>query len=98
MRQRSICWAKRQGAIDDLRYIILVDRGVMRFQRGRAEAAISDLTAAIKLDPSLCHAYADLAVVLARQGRTAEAYGRFAEAIDRNPRSAPLYRAAPISR
>src|SRR5262249_37033522 len=78
---------------DDLRYIILVNRGVMRFQRGRTSESIADLTAAVKLDPDLCQAYAELAIVLARQGQQSAAALRFAEAIARNPRSAPLYRA-----
>jgi tetratricopeptide (TPR) repeat protein len=78
---------------DDLRYIVLVNRGVMRFQRGRATDSIADLTAAVKLNPDLCQAYAELAIVLAREGQTAAAVDRFAEAIARNPRSAPLYRA-----
>jgi tetratricopeptide (TPR) repeat protein len=77
----------------DLRYVILVNRGVMRFQRGQLAASIADLTAAVKLDPNLYQAYAELAIVLARQGRMNEAYERFAEAIARNRRSAALYRA-----
>jgi Tfp pilus assembly protein PilF len=81
------------AAAVDLHYIILVNRGVMRFQRGDASASIADLTAAIGCAPGLYHAYGELASVLARQGQTAAAGVRFAQAISRNPRSAALYRA-----
>jgi eukaryotic-like serine/threonine-protein kinase len=77
----------------DLRYIVLVNRGVMRFHRGNARASSADLSAAIKLAPDLSQAYAELGTVLARTGLSAMAAERFGEAIARNPQSATLYRA-----
>jgi eukaryotic-like serine/threonine-protein kinase len=77
----------------DLKYIVLVNRGVMRFHRGNASASIDDLTAATKLAPDLSLAYAELGTVLARTGRNAAAAARFSEAIAHNPQSAALFRA-----
>ena len=76
-----------------MRYIIPVNRGVMRFRCSDASASIADLTAAIKVAPEEYQAYRELATELARQGRSAAAPERFAQAIARNPHSAPLYRA-----
>ena len=77
----------------DLRYVILVNRGVMRFQRGDAAGSIDDLEAAVQVQPMLSQAYAELAIVLLRQGQSAAARKRFAQAIERKPGFAALYRA-----
>src|SRR5262249_38531755 len=77
----------------DLRYSILVNRGVMRFRRGDASGAIADLTQATVLAPDFYQAYGELATVLARRGQTIQSAERFAQAIARNPDSASLYRA-----
>ena len=77
----------------DLRDVILVNRGVMRFQRGDAAGSIDDLEAAVQVQPMLSQAYAELAIVLLRQGQSAAARKRFAQAIERKPGFAPLYRA-----
>ena len=81
------------GPSADLRYIVLVNRGVMRFQRGNPSASIADLTAATQLAPELSSAYAELGTVLARTGKPVAAAERFGEAIARNPQPAALYRA-----
>ena len=83
--------ASRAPAVD-LRYVILVNRGVMRFQRGDLKESKSDLEAAVELEPKLSQAYAELAMVLSRQGQAEAARERFAQAIERNPGYAPLYR------
>jgi tetratricopeptide (TPR) repeat protein len=51
----------------------LVNRGALSAHQGDLAAAAADLRAALDIDPSLPPAWANLAVVLARQGREPEA-------------------------
>jgi hypothetical protein len=51
----------------------LVNRGALSAQQGDLAAAAEDLRAALNIDPSLPPAWANLAVVLTRQGRAQEA-------------------------
>jgi eukaryotic-like serine/threonine-protein kinase len=76
---------------NDLSYILLVNRGLVRFQRNRlAQAAVDYLEAIrIKKDPN---AHADLAYVYQKQGKTDEAIAEFSLAIALKPDWAPLYR------
>jgi tetratricopeptide (TPR) repeat protein len=87
------------GLDDGLRYVLLMNRGVLRFQGLRIAEALADFEAAIALDPSGYNAYVSMAHVLAGQGRRAEALGEFDEAIGkfdptigRSPALAALYR------
>jgi serine/threonine protein kinase/tetratricopeptide (TPR) repeat protein len=77
----------------ELRYVLLVNRGGMHLQAGRLEAAITDIEAAVKLNPKLYHAYAVLAQIRQRQGRLDEAALALDRAIERQPDRAELYRA-----
>jgi len=77
---------------DELRYVVLVNRGLLRFQRDDLKQAASDLTAAIRLNDGPSQAHAGLAEVYRKQGRLDEAAEQFGRAIDRRPDWAPLYR------
>ena len=77
--RRSSCSTK--AANDELRYIALVDRALMRFQRGRLDEAVADLEEAIRLNGTQYIAFASLAQVLQRQKKWDEAVERFTQAI-----------------
>ena len=78
---------------DELRYILLVNRGVLRFQHGKLDQAAEDFQAAIGLNDRSSQAYESLAFVFLKQGRPDDAVAEFGRAIDRKPESAALYRA-----
>ena len=78
---------------DEIRWVALVDRAVMRFQRGRLGEAVADLDAAIRINGGRYNAFASLAQVLQRQKKWDEAVERFTQAIRLRPGWAPLYRA-----
>jgi tetratricopeptide (TPR) repeat protein len=77
---------------DDLHYVLLVNRGLIRFQRGELDQAAADYRAAIRLkkDPFLAHA--ELAHVYQRQNKPDEAIEELSRAIALKPDWAPLYR------
>jgi eukaryotic-like serine/threonine-protein kinase len=77
---------------DELRYILLVNRGVLRFQHGKLDQAATDLKAAIQLNDLSSQAYAALAEVDWKQGKPDEAVEQFGLAIERKPDWTPLYR------
>ncbi len=85
--------AAELGLDDASRYVMLVNRGVMRVRRGRLESAAADFRAAIALKPDQFQAYVNLAQAyqdLGHLDRAAEALDR---AIARFPNGAVLYRA-----
>ena len=84
--------AEELGLEHGLDYVLLMNRGVMRFQRGQLAAAAADFAAAIALDPERYNAYASLAQVDRKLGRQDEAIARLDEAIARAPDLAALYR------
>ena len=80
---------------DDLRYVLLTNRGLMWLQSNRLDEAVADLEAAIRLKPSLYPAHATLAQVYQRQGRLDAAAASFERAIACHPEpivAAGLYR------
>ena len=77
---------------DELRYVLLVNRALMRSQRGRLDEAVADFAEAIRLDGRHYNAWAGLAQVLQRQKRWDEAVEQFTQAIARKPGWPPLYR------
>ncbi|QEH34555.1 Serine/threonine-protein kinase PknB [Aquisphaera giovannonii] len=77
---------------DDARYVLLVNRGVMRLRKKEAAAAIEDLQAAIALKPGGYQAYLDLAQAQARIGRADQALATLDRAIRATPDGAVLYR------
>jgi tetratricopeptide (TPR) repeat protein/tRNA A-37 threonylcarbamoyl transferase component Bud32 len=76
----------------ELRYVLFVNRALMRFQRGRLDDAVSDFCQAIRLDGRHPHAYAGLAQVFQRQKKWDDAVEQYTRAIERKPGWAPLYR------
>lgn len=85
--------AAELGLDDASRYVMLVNRGVMRVRRGWLESAAADFRAAIALKPDQFQAYVNLAQAyqdLGHLDRAAEALDR---AIARFPKGAVLYRA-----
>jgi serine/threonine protein kinase/Tfp pilus assembly protein PilF len=78
---------------DELRYILLVNRGVLRFQHDMLEQAASDLRSAIALDGRRYSAHEALAAVYRKQRKPDEAIAEFGRAIERKRDYAPLYRA-----
>ncbi len=76
----------------DLQYVLLVNRGLVRFQRGRLDQAAADYQEAVRLkkDPFLAHA--ELAHVYEKQGKTDLAIEQFTRAIVLKPNWSPLYR------
>jgi tetratricopeptide (TPR) repeat protein len=75
------------------RYVMLVNRGVMRVRRGQHESAKEDFLAAIALKPEQFQAYIDLAQALQNLNRLDEALEALNQAIKRAPGQAVLYRA-----
>jgi tetratricopeptide (TPR) repeat protein len=85
--------AQELGLEEGLDYVLLMNRGAMRFQRGRWEAAAADFAQATARDPGRFNAYASMAHVLRKLGRHDQAIARLGEAIAREPKLAALYRA-----
>ncbi len=90
--------AHELGLDQSLGYVLLMNRGVMRFQRGCLPEAAADFEKAIALDKGRYNAYASLAQVLRKLGRKAEAVERLDKAIALEPRLAALYRGRPLAR
>ena len=82
----------RRTPDDELRYVLLVNRGLIRFQRGRLDEAAADYQEAIrsKKDPFLAHA--ELAHVYQKRDKPAEAVEQLTRAIALKPDWSPLYR------
>ena len=90
--------AHQLGLDQSLGYVLLMNRGVMRFQRGTLPEAAADFEKAIALDKGRYNAYASLAQVLRKLGRKAEAVERLDRAIALEPRLAALYRGRALAR
>jgi serine/threonine protein kinase/Tfp pilus assembly protein PilF len=75
------------------RYVMLVNRGVMRVRRGQYESATEDFLAAIALKPDQFQAYLDLAQAFQDRNRLDDALAALNQAIDRAPGQAIVYRA-----
>jgi eukaryotic-like serine/threonine-protein kinase len=84
---------------DDLRYVVLVNRGLLRLQFDETNNAKADLRSAIKLAETMrgarrVEAHAALAELLRREGQLDEALGWYDKAIELRPDWAPLSRAS----
>jgi eukaryotic-like serine/threonine-protein kinase len=75
------------------RYVMLVNRGVMRVRQGRHEAATEDFSTAIALKPNQFQAYIDLAQAFQKLGRLDDAMQALDRAIEKTPGQAVLHRA-----
>ncbi len=74
------------------RYAVLVNRGLLQFERKKSAEAISDLTEAIALDPRQVNAYVTLAQVHRRNNDFALALARLDQAIDLSPQDPAIHR------
>jgi serine/threonine protein kinase/tetratricopeptide (TPR) repeat protein len=72
---------------DDLRYVLLVNRGGMYLRAGRLEDAIAELESAIRLNPTAYQAYATLGQLYQQLDRLDEASQALSRAIARAPDS-----------
>jgi tetratricopeptide (TPR) repeat protein len=70
---------------DDLRYVLLANRGLLRLHSGRLDEAVADLDAAIRLKPGQYQAHNTMAQILLRQGRRVDASAAFTRAIACHP-------------
>jgi tetratricopeptide (TPR) repeat protein len=70
---------------EDVRYVLLVNRGGMYLESGRPSDSLADLEAAIRLKSGPYEAYATLAQLHAKQGRLEESSRAFEQAIERAP-------------
>jgi eukaryotic-like serine/threonine-protein kinase len=76
----------------ELHYVLLANRGLMRFQRGRLDDAVADFREAIRRNDRQNQAFVGLAQVLQRQKKWDEAVVQFTRAIALKPGWSPLYR------
>ena len=90
--------ALRLGLDDELTYALLMNRGVIRFHRGRLHDAEDDFKRAIALDEGRFNAHAAMAQVLRRQGRPSDAIARLDKAISLEPNMPALYRGRALAR
>jgi serine/threonine protein kinase/tetratricopeptide (TPR) repeat protein len=77
---------------DNARYVLSVNRGVLRIRTNRVDDAVDDLKSAIKLKPSAYQAFANLAQAYRAQGKLGKALEPLARAIALEPGLAHLYR------
>ena len=76
----------------DLQYVLLVNRGLNRFQRNQLDKAAADYNEAIRSRKDSSVALAELGHVYQKEGKFAEAIEQFNRAIAMKPDWAPLYR------
>ena len=77
---------------DELRYVLLVDRGLMWFQRREFDKAAADLREAVALNDRDFQAFTVLAKVEQERGDPDAAIACYTRAIHAHPDWAPLYR------
>ena len=86
------------GLDAELQYVLLMNRGVMRFQRARWADAAADFERAIARNEGRYNAHASLAQALRKLGRRDEAVERLGKAIALEPKLAALYRGRALAR
>jgi serine/threonine protein kinase/tetratricopeptide (TPR) repeat protein len=77
---------------DNSRYVLSVNRAVLRIRTARIDDAIADLKSAIKLKPNAYQAFVNLAQAYRGQGQLEKALETLRRAIDLEPGLAHLYR------
>jgi tetratricopeptide (TPR) repeat protein/tRNA A-37 threonylcarbamoyl transferase component Bud32 len=85
--------AEMLGLGNEGRYVMLVNRGVMRIRRGHHREAADDLAAAVALKPDQFPAFVNLAEAYERLGLRDRALATLNLALKEAPREAVLYRA-----
>jgi tetratricopeptide (TPR) repeat protein len=81
----------------DLRYPLLVNRGLLWLERREWDKAVADFQAAIQLDDRRWLAFENLGLVYLRQEMPDQAIEQFTRAINLRPDSASLYRARAVA-
>jgi tetratricopeptide (TPR) repeat protein len=76
----------------DLQFMFLMNRGLIRFQRGQLDQAAADYTEAMRLKKDAYLAHAGLANVYRKRNKPAEAIEQYTRAIAAKPDWPPLYR------
>jgi eukaryotic-like serine/threonine-protein kinase len=76
---------------DNARYVLFVNRGVLRVRTERFDEAISDLQSAIKLKANAFQAFVNLAQAYRRQNKLDLALEQLNQAVALEPRMAHLY-------
>ena len=84
--------ASKLALDDNARYVLFVNRGVLRVRTDRFDDAITDLKAAIALKPNAYQAYVNLAQAYRRQGKLDLALGELHRALQLEPGLAHLHR------
>jgi tetratricopeptide (TPR) repeat protein len=82
---------------NDLRYPLLINRGLLWLERREWDKAVTDLQAAIQLDEGQWLAFENLGQVYRRRNMPDQAIEQFTRAIKLRPDSAPLYRARALA-
>ncbi len=77
---------------DNARYVLYVNRGVLRVRQERFQDAVTDLNAAIKQKPKAYQAYVNLAQAYRRLGQLDRALDQLDRAVQLEPGLAHLYR------
>jgi tetratricopeptide (TPR) repeat protein len=77
---------------NDLQYVLLINRGLVRFERDHLDQAAADFEQAIRVKDGPFLAHSSLARVFEKQGKTDLAVDQFTRAIALKPDWAPLYR------
>lgn len=77
---------------DYARYVLFVNRGVLRVRQERFADAVRDLQDAIALKPNAYQAYANLAQAYIRQGQMDQALAQLDRAVELEPALARVYR------
>ncbi len=84
--------ASKLALDENARYVLLVNRGVLRVRSDRSDEAITDLKAAIALKPGAYQAYVNLAQAYRRQNKLELALDQLNRALKLEPGLAHLYR------
>ena len=76
----------------DLQYVLLMNRGMVRFEGEHLEQATADYQEAVRVNSDPLLAHAELAHVYEKKGKPDLAIEEFTRAIALNPKWSPLYR------
>jgi tetratricopeptide (TPR) repeat protein len=85
--------AEQLDADESARYVLRVNRGLLRRRQKRYEDAAAELREAVRLRPDRYHAYAELAQLCLEQHRPDAAVQELDRAVRRSPDTPALYRA-----
>jgi tetratricopeptide (TPR) repeat protein len=90
--------ALEKGLDEGFRFVLMMNRGTLRYRREQWEAAAADFTQAIALEPRRYNGYASLAQTLRKLGRSDLALEQMSRAITLEPTIAALHRGRALTR